>query len=143
MPDGSILSPSGSLVSERGRKITILGSTNDPSSIATFAQDSDFLIHECGIVTQYVSRLDEEQIAHKVTETGHSTEVMAACFAQSINARNLVFTNLSQGFPDPTRTRLGFNQLKKLVEKTKSHFRGAVHVAHDGLLLPIPPPVGE
>ncbi|KAF3934548.1 hypothetical protein ABW19_dt0208766 [Dactylella cylindrospora] len=79
----------------KGRKITILGDTCDPSGIAELANRSDVLIHEAtnaflgGLVPKEINKDYKEgetyeDVRRKTFEHGHSTPEMAAEFAIGI-----------------------------------------------------------
>ncbi|KNC99081.1 ribonuclease Z [Spizellomyces punctatus DAOM BR117] len=84
-----------------GRKITILGDTNDPSPIIHLAIDSDLLIHEATNAClkadlasgQTPSSVQESTISH-----GHSTPEMAGAFARLVGARKLVLNHFSSRY---------------------------------------------
>lgn len=88
-----------------GRKIAILGDTNDPSPIARLAQNTDLLIHEAtnahlpGIDPDTKSTDTFETVEVRTRSRGHSTPQMAGAFAKRINARNLVLNHFSARYP--------------------------------------------
>jgi ribonuclease Z len=87
LPNGRLLPR---LQLKRGKKITILGDTCDPSHIASIARGSDVLVHEA--TNAYLPELDSslkesdtyEVIEHRTISRGHSTPEMAGRFAALI-----------------------------------------------------------
>jgi ribonuclease Z len=84
-----------------GRKITILGDTHDPSSIALLAQDADVLIHEAtnahlpGIDSNTKEGDTFASVEERAISRGHSTPQMAGAFATRIGARKLILNHFS------------------------------------------------
>jgi ribonuclease Z len=74
-----------------GRKIVLLGDTQDASGIATAAQGCDLLVRE---VTYDAERAD------KALQWGHSTSTMTGTFAAQIGARVLIITHFSSRYTD-------------------------------------------
>lgn len=79
-----------------GRKIVVCGDTCDSSSLSEVGRNADLLIHEATNACLkpfdndgYYS-VEKQTVAH-----GHSTPYMAARFAESIKARQLVMTHFS------------------------------------------------
>ncbi|KAH7288540.1 hypothetical protein KP509_31G030500 [Ceratopteris richardii] len=75
--------------SRRGRKIVILGDTNNPRSLLEAAKGADVLVHECTML---------EEDAGEAECRGHSTASMAGKFAKAIGARCLVLTHFGSKF---------------------------------------------
>lgn len=99
---------------KRGRKVVILGDTHDPTNIMALAQNADLLIHEC--------TLKEEQ-RNVARIRGHSTASMGIKFANSINAKNLIFNHFSPSFDE--------NDIKSIEKFAESNFKGNAYIAHD------------
>ncbi|KAH7422649.1 hypothetical protein KP509_12G018700 [Ceratopteris richardii] len=74
---------------KRGRKIAILGDTNNPMSLLEAAEGADVLVHECTML---------EEDASEAELRGHSTASMAGKFANAIGARCLVLTHFGSKF---------------------------------------------
>jgi len=84
LPDGTMLIKPKS---RRGRKITILGDTYDPSSMLDIAAGSDVLIHEATNACLKADGSDSESyntVEIKTISHGHSTPEMAGRFARRI-----------------------------------------------------------
>ncbi|RPA82203.1 hypothetical protein BJ508DRAFT_238272 [Ascobolus immersus RN42] len=87
LPNGRVLPRLGM---KRGRKITILGDTCDPSPLTEIARGSDVLVHEA--TNAFLPDLDTslkatdtyEVIEHRTISRGHSTPEMAGRFAARI-----------------------------------------------------------
>lgn len=71
---------------KKGRKIVILGDTNDTSEIEVFSQNADAIVHEATM---------EDALRDKAIEFGHSTPTMAAQFALKVKSQKLCLTHLS------------------------------------------------
>jgi ribonuclease Z len=102
-----------------GRKVVLLGDTQDASGIAVAAQDCDLLVHEA---TYDADRSD------KAEQWGHSTSAMAGDFAQRVGARHLIITHFSSRYTDSA----GDDGVPRLVAEAQSRCPGtAVHAADD------------
>jgi len=82
----------------KGRKICILGDTNDPTGIGKLAQNCDLITHE--------STLQDED-EKSCIEKGHSTPTMAAKFAKEIKAKKLILTHYSARYAPETKEKRG------------------------------------
>ncbi len=74
-----------------GRKVVLLGDTQDATGISAAAQGCDLLVHEA---TYEASR------TAKAEQWGHSTSAMAGAFARSVGARHLIITHFSSRYTD-------------------------------------------
>jgi len=85
----------------QGRKIVILGDTNDPSPITKLAAGADILVHEA--TNAHLPSNDPhtkpedtfESVETRTKSRGHSTPQMAGAFATRIKARKLVMNHFS------------------------------------------------
>lgn len=74
----------------RGRRITVLGDTCDPSPIIPLAQGSDVLVHEAtnawlpGVDPETKETEDYGVVEARARERGHSTPEMAGRFARAV-----------------------------------------------------------
>lgn len=100
----------------RGRKICILGDTNDPSGIAKLAENCDVITHE--------STLDDDD-EKSCVDKGHSTPTMAAKFASTIKAKRLILTHYSARYAPEVKEkdddRVSISILKDQALKTFSN----------------------
>lgn len=71
---------------KKGKKVVILGDTNDTSLIEEMSRDCDLLVHEATM---------ENALREKAVEYGHSTPAMAAEFAHKVSAAKLCLTHVS------------------------------------------------
>ena len=110
LPDGVVLKGVGK---RPGRKIVILGDTNDAAScevMVELARGADVLVHEA--TNAYLPNVPLELGGSKVGETaesvriramsrGHSTPEMAGTFARRIDAKMLVLNHFSARYACP------------------------------------------
>lgn len=94
LPDGTVISAPAS---RPGRRVVILGDTNDPSLMAPHARNADLVVHEA---TNAKTFLDPPELTYEAAEEnarahGHSTPQMAGRWAKGVNARRLVLTHFS------------------------------------------------
>ena len=73
------------------RKVAVAQDTCDSSAMAEAAMDVHYLVHEC----TYEAALRDKAIEH-----GHSTSEMAAEFAKTVRAKNLLLTHFSPRYED-------------------------------------------
>lgn len=99
---------------KRGRKAVILGDTHDPSNIRVLAENADVLIHECTL------REEQKNLARI---RGHSTASMGVKFANSIDAKYLIFNHFSPSFDEND-----FHSIEKYAE---DNFKGKAFIAND------------
>ncbi len=89
---GAVVQPTQVLDPPRsGRKVVLLGDTEDADGIATAAQGCNLLVRE---VTYDATRTD------KARQWGHSTSTMTGEFAAAVNARELIITHFSSRYTD-------------------------------------------
>jgi ribonuclease Z len=88
LEDGTVVTPAQCASDRRPtpRKLVILGDTNDPSRIASLAQNCDVVVHE----STFQSGEEEKAI-----QCGHSTPLLAVNHAASFRARHLILTHFS------------------------------------------------
>lgn len=117
LPDGTVLHPSP--LSLPGRKVTIMGDTNDGTGgftqqqlrdgcgLPALAYGSDVLVHESTNIA-LPSHLNkngkpdsQEEIAAKARSRGHSVPQIAGQFAALVNAKRLILNHFSTKFPSP------------------------------------------
>jgi ribonuclease Z len=104
LPDGTTLEPPP--LDIPGRKVVILGDTNDPSAIMPIAMDPTVLVHES--TNAYIPRRISEKVRglgssngtvdsvrNKAIGRGHSTADMAGEFAKKIRAKRLYLNHFS------------------------------------------------
>ncbi len=92
LDDGSRVEPAQVCSPPRpGRRVVLLGDTEDASGIAAAARGCDVLVRE---VTYDASRAD------KARQWGHSTSAMTGSFAAEIGARELIITHFSSRYTD-------------------------------------------
>ena len=120
LDDGRVIAPGQVCDPPRpGRKVVLLGDTQDASGISEAAQDCDLLVHEA---TYEASRTT------KAEQWGHSTSAMAGAFARRVGARHLIITHFSSRYTDADATR-GVAQL--LTEAQAECPGTVVHAADD------------
>lgn len=102
LPDGTVLQPSSFVDgTKRGRKIVILGDTNDPSAIASIAGDADVLVHEATnayLEQDAAAGTTSSEVRQLCISHGHSTPEMAGEFARRIGARTLILNHFSSRY---------------------------------------------
>jgi len=119
--------PSGQLTKDfvsppiPGRKIVLLGDTNDPSSIIQDGANCDVLVHEATFG-------GEEE--NQAIQYGHSTAKMAGKFAQRIGTKHLVLTHFS--------SRMDDSGIKQLVAEAAENYNGPITAATDFMEVNIP-----
>jgi ribonuclease Z len=74
-----------------GRKVVLLGDTQDAGGIAAAAQGCDLLVHEATYEASHTA---------KAAQWGHSTSAMAGAFAREVGARHLIITHFSSRYTD-------------------------------------------
>jgi ribonuclease Z len=121
LADGRTVQPSEVCDPPRpGRKVVLLGDTQDASGIATAAQGCDVLVHE--------ATYEAERTA-KAEQWGHSTSAMAGVFAKRIAAKHLIITHFSSRYTDSDADR-GVDQL---LAEAQRECPGTVVLAADDL----------
>eukprot|EP01126_Amoeba_proteus_P053101 TRINITY_DN6458_c0_g1_i2.p1 TRINITY_DN6458_c0_g1~~TRINITY_DN6458_c0_g1_i2.p1 ORF type:complete len:324 (-),score=55.72 TRINITY_DN6458_c0_g1_i2:360-1331(-) len=110
----------------KGRKIVILGDTNDPRAIVHQGKDCDLLVHESTF-----SSVDR----NKAISCGHSSCDMAAKMASFFNASNLILTHFSARYDD--------QQLEEMKTEASKLFSGEIFLAHDFMVVDFPQPSRE
>ena len=140
-PDGKVVKSSQLLgPSQPGRKMTILGDTQNSNNIADLAMNSDVLIHEATFdVTLY----------RKAIKSGHSTSEMAAKFALKINAKRVVLNHIGAQYVQNQREHdVYLNNLEPsfrvdtIIQDDARHFMKRPNhlvLARDFLSVAIPP----
>lgn len=114
----------------RGRKVVLLGDTNDASGVAAAGQGCDLLVHE----TTYDAGRPE-----KAAQWGHSTSVMTGRFAAAIGAKTVIITHFSARYTD-TSSRQPL-RVEDLVRETAACCPGtSVLAAHDLWSYAVPVP---
>jgi ribonuclease Z len=84
---GSVIRPKDVLgKSKKGKKLVVLGDTNDTRLIEEMSADCDLIVHEATM---------ENALREKAIEFGHSTPAMAADFAHKVRAKKLCLTHVS------------------------------------------------
>jgi ribonuclease Z len=121
LADGRTIQPSEVCDQPRpGRKVVLLGDTQDASGIANAAQDCDLLVHEATY---------EADRTAKAEQWGHSTSAMAGAFARRIGAKHLIITHFSSRYTDSEADR-GVDQL---LSEAQQECPGTVVLAADDL----------
>lgn len=121
LPDGTILEPPP--LDIPGRKIVILGDTNDASAVEPIAMDASVLVHESTNaympkeITDKVKGLGTSKgtvdtVRKKAIGRGHSTADMAGEFAKKIRTKRLYLNHFSTkfcpgGYSPPSPTKAG------------------------------------
>ena len=72
-----------------GRKVTVLGDTDDPSLLTTAAQNCDVLVHECSF---------DDHKRHNALRSGHSTPSMAISVARSFGAKRVILNHIGSQY---------------------------------------------
>ncbi len=123
LDDGVSVQPAQVLSPPRpGRRVVLLGDTEDASGIAAAAHGCDVLVRE---VTYDAGRTD------KARQWGHSTSAMTGGFAAEVGARVLIITHFSSRYTDGASG----DQLTvaDLVAETAQHCPGTRVLAADDL----------
>ena len=102
-----------------GRKVVLLGDTQDASGIADAAHSCDLLVHE--------ATYEAERTA-KAEQWGHSTSAMAGAFAKRVAAKHLIITHFSSRYTDNEAER---NVGQLLAEAQAECPSTVVHAADD------------
>jgi len=129
---------------KEGRKVVILGDTNNPRNISKLAKDADVLVHEAtNAFLPGVDPLDdgsvltEKKVRLRTIKRGHSTPGMAGSFAKSINAKGLIMTHFSSRYAGVNVMKLenageALRIMDAIVEKAQKKFSdGQVATAND------------
>ncbi|KAG8704617.1 hypothetical protein FRC09_003423 [Ceratobasidium sp. 395] len=105
LPDGTVLNPPPLIP---GRKLVVLGDTNDPWTLKDLAMDADLLVHEStnayiplSIDPKSPKTDTETSVTERALQRGHSTPPMAGEFARAIRARRLVLNHFGSRFSAP------------------------------------------
>jgi ribonuclease Z len=123
LEDGSRVEPGQVLARPRpGRRVVLLGDTEDASGIAAAAQGCDLLVREA---TYDASRAD------KALQWGHSTSAMTGGFAGAVGARVLIITHFSSRYTDGAGG--DHMTVADLVAETARHCPGTRVLAADDL----------
>lgn len=126
-----------------GRKVVILGDTNDPSKLCPLAQNATVVVHEA--TNAYIPDLDKdlsyESLQERTISRGHSTPQMAGKFATACSAKVLLLNHFSARYVDEGEPISGKSGMLKEGHETgvmaqirdlaKSEFCGTVVCARD------------
>jgi len=123
-PDGTVVRGRDVVEEERkGRKVVILGDTNDPSPILPIARKADILIHEA--TNSYLPPIDSgttnAEVQRDTAKHGHSTPQMAGEFARVSGAKRLILNHFSpryKGDEDPGSVRISRRIEKLAMERS-------------------------
>lgn len=133
-PDGSVV-PASALMSGStpGRKLTVLGDTNDASNILKIAANSDLVVHEASYANE---------LSRTAWRNGHATPSVATDFAKKSKARRLVLNHVgSQYLPWSSGPGVkGVRSDTELQEEARNMFRPQhCIVARDFVSIALPP----
>jgi ribonuclease Z len=97
-PDGTVIKGSDVVTAaQKGRKVVILGDTNDATGMLDIAMDPDLLVHEA--TNAFLKGIDRDATAGEVhrdtAKHGHSTPQVAGGFARRVGAKRLALNHFS------------------------------------------------
>jgi len=123
VPGGRLVQPPEVVdAPRRGRKVVVTGDTRPCQTAVVAARGADLLVHDSTFG-------DAEE--RRAAETTHSTAREAGRVAREAGVERLVLTHLSTRYDsDPS----------SLLAQAAEEFRGAIEVAHDGLVIELPRP---
>ncbi|HVP67002.1 MAG TPA: ribonuclease Z [Anaeromyxobacteraceae bacterium] len=123
LEDGRVVEPQEVVDSpRRGRRLVVTGDTRPCRATVEAAEGADLLVHEATFG-------DAEE--KRAVETTHSTAREAGRVAREAGVARLVLTHLSTRYDaDPS----------PLLAQAAEEYRGALDVAHDGMVLELPRP---
>jgi ribonuclease Z len=130
LSDGRRVAPGEVLGPERpGRVIVVCGDSADSRALLDVARGCDVLVHECTFDAGHAAR---------ARRLGHSTSEDVARLARALGPRRLVLTHLSPRYEEADAEALRREVVERCPEQE-------VVLAHDRLVLPVPPreAVGE
>ncbi len=96
---------------KKGRKVVILGDTNDTFELKHLSMDADLVVHEATM---------ENSMREKAIEFGHSTPSMASNFAIEVRAKKLILTHVSPRYKPIEEARISNAKKGKKDEKDDS-----------------------
>ena len=118
-PDGTVIKGDDVVTeAKRGRKVVILGDTNDATGITDIAMEPDLLVHEA--TNSFLKGIDKDTTVDEVhrdtAKHGHSTPQVAGNFAKRVGAKRLVLNHFSpryKGDDDASSVRVS-RRIEKL-----------------------------
>ncbi|CAK5275401.1 unnamed protein product [Mycena citricolor] len=130
-----------------GRKVVILGDTNNPSPIASMAMDADLLIHEAtnahlpGIESEAKESDTFQSVEKRTRSRGHSTPQMAGAFAKRIRAKRLILNHFSARYRGDDDVDESAKQVMTAIGNLAAEEYGQeVTCARDLMAVTLPPP---
>jgi ribonuclease Z len=145
-PDGTVVTQEEAVEPKRdGRRVVFCGDTCDSRAMSKLAHKADLIVHEA--TNAYLPGLEtKETNAKSVTRDaimhGHSTPVLAARFAKSVQAKRLVLNHFSSRYKGDTSME-SLSIMQRIEEQAVQQVPGwnETHVAAawDFMVLPVPP----
>jgi ribonuclease Z len=141
LENGTVISPNDvCFPPKNGRKIVIMGDTNNGSNMVDIAAGADVLVHE--------STAGSDMPEDVIRDRGHSTARMAGEFARSIGAHWLLLTHVSARYGNispemminaPLRDFQGQIKAMRLAREASSSFKSSnVQLAQDFMTFSLP-----